>query len=257
MCSTPSTLASITGAAPIRYCEGYAALLRTLCLAKLGSQQQFWVRIEYQTDEPVRLWARPYREGVQIKQTMTNASSAYTASGQALAWFALLEPGDVDEVRIVAGGEHPYREWEVARRHVTLRWTDQRMAEGVRPQWVTDLLQAEQTRQREDAQRRASTPASVAEVGLFSGFMLFILALLLAGLDVPIWAALKWRGGWRIAAAIPAAVMLFIVLRIVFDTARDPTSHNLWPFAILQFGTGALLVIGVLRWARRRWGPQS
>lgn len=39
--------------------------------ASLGSQQQFWVRIEYQTDEPVRLWARPYREGVQIKQTMT------------------------------------------------------------------------------------------------------------------------------------------------------------------------------------------
>lgn len=122
---------------------------------------------------------------------------------------------------------------------------------------MTELLQVEQTRQREDAQRRASIPASAADVGFFSGFMLFILALLLAGLGVPIWAALKWRGGWRIAAAIPAAVMLFIVLRIAFDTTRDATSHNLWPFEILQFGTGALLVIGVLRWARRRLGPST
>ena len=34
--------------------------------ASVGLQQQVWVLIEYQTDEPVRLWARPYRNGVQV-----------------------------------------------------------------------------------------------------------------------------------------------------------------------------------------------
>lgn len=53
-----------------------------------------------------------------------------------------------------------------------------------------------------------------------------------AGPDRPRLAApglWRWRGGWRIAAA-PAMVMSFVVLRIVVDTARDPTSRNLWPF---------------------------
>jgi hypothetical protein len=61
----------------------------------------------------------------------------------------------------------------------------------------------------------------------------------------------KWRGGWRVAAAIPAGVVLFVVLRIVVDTARDPTSHNLWPFEILMVGGGALVTIGALKLARR------
>jgi hypothetical protein len=32
-----------------------------------------------------------------------------------------------------------------------------------------------------------------------------------------------------LAAAVPAAVMA----RVVVDTARDPTSHNLWPFEVV------------------------
>jgi hypothetical protein len=45
--------------------------------------------------------------------------------------------------------------------------------------------------------------------------------------------------------------VLFVVLRIVIDTAGDPTSHNLWPFEVLMAGTGALLAIGVLKLLRR------
>jgi hypothetical protein len=81
--------------------------------------------------------------------------------------------------------------------------------------------------------------------------MLLMAALGLAGIGVPLWSVWKWRGGWRIAAAVPAAAVVFVVLRIVIDTARDPTSHNLWPFEILMAGTGALLCIGVLALVRR------
>ena len=225
--------------------------------ASLGTQEQFWVRIEYQTDEPISLWARPYRNGVQVRKAMSNASSTYSGSGQALGWFALIEPGEVDEVRILAGGGKPYREWEVARRPVNLRWTGQASADVSRAQWVPELLKMEQTRNREAAQRRANEPVSIGEISLFNGFMLIVVTLFLAGVCIPIWTAWKWRGGWRLAAAIPAAIMLFVVMRIVVDTARDPTSHNLWPFEILQFGIGAVLVIGVLRWARRIVGAEA
>jgi hypothetical protein len=56
---------------------------------------------------------------------------------------------------------------------------------------------------------------------------------------------------------VPAAVIGFVVLRIVVDTSRDPTSHNLWPFEILQFGVVALVIIGILKVARRFMGVQS
>lgn len=30
--------------------------------------------------------------------------------------------------------------------------------------------------------------------------------------------------------------MAFVLLRLQIDTARDPTSHNLWPFEIVMWG---------------------
>jgi hypothetical protein len=83
------------------------------------------------------------------------------------------------------------------------------------------------------------------------------LALLIAGIAVPLWSVWKWRGAWRIAAAVPACAVLFVVLRIVVDTARDPTSHNLWPFELLQVGIVALLIVGVLKLARKFSGAQG
>jgi hypothetical protein len=220
--------------------------------ATLDRNQSFWVRIEYQADEPIRLWARPFRNGTPVETAMSNTSSAYTGAGEALAWFALTQSGDVDEVRIVAGGDKPYREWVIARYPVELHWTAAgSAAPDSRPRWVEDLLALDKQRRDEGARQRAAEPVSAGEVSLFNGFMLVILALALAGIVVPVWSAWRWRGRWRLAAAVPAAVLGFVILRIVIDTARDPTSHNLWPFEIVMFGAAALAWIAVLKTARK------
>ncbi|HQX25693.1 MAG TPA: hypothetical protein PLI00_14285 [Pseudomonadota bacterium] len=65
---------------------------------------------------------------------------------------------------------------------------------------------------------------------------------------------LRWRGGWRIAAAVPAIMMAFVVLRIVIGVARDPTSHNLWPFEILMAGAMSAGVTGLLAVVRKLTG---
>jgi hypothetical protein len=224
--------------------------------ASLGHQESFWVRIEYNTDEAISLWARPYRNGTQVKEAMSNASLTYTGSGEALGWFALIERGDVDEVRVFAGGGKPFREWELARHSVRLRWTDGRPSAVPQTPWVTELLAMEKARYHEDAQRRASEPVPIGDLALFNGFMLAVLALFIASVSVPLWSVWKWHGGWRVAATMPVAIILFVVLRIVIDTTRDPTSHNLWPFEILQFGVVALLIVGGLKLARRLLGVQ-
>jgi hypothetical protein len=219
--------------------------------AVLGRQESFWVRIGYNSDEAITLWARPYRDGVQVKKAISNGSSSYTGSGEALGWFALTEPGDVDEVRIFAGGGKPYREWELARHSVRLSWTNETATANPPEPWVTDLLAIEKAQQAQAAQRRANEPTSVASTAFLSGFMLAVLAMFIASIGAPLWSIWKWQGGWRIAAAVPAALIVFVVLRIIIDTAHDPTSHNLWPFEILEFGIVALVIVGALALARR------
>ena len=244
---------------PTARADSSARILETqpAAAATLGHQEYLWVRIEYTSDEPISLWARPYRNGNEVQEAMSNTSLSYVGSGQALGWFALIESGDVDEIRIRAGGGKPYREWELTRQPVQLRWTDAAPSAEPRAQWVEDLLATEKARRAQDAQRRANEPVTTGATALFSGFMLLVLSLLIAGIGVPLWSVWRWRGGWRIAAAVPACVMLFVVLRIIVDTARDPTSHNLWPFEVLQFGIAALLIIGVLKLVRRFMDVQA
>ena len=103
-----------------------------------------------------------------------------------------------------------------------LRWTDEKLSAEPQAPWVADLLAIEKARYQEDAQRRAAEPVSAGELAIFNGFMPAVLALLIVGIGVPPWSVWKWHGGWRIAAT----VILFVVLRIVIDTAHDPTSHN-------------------------------
>ena len=104
---------------------------------------------------------------------------------------------------------------------------------------------------RAEYEKRMSEPVTTGDRVFFSGFMLAMLALLVGSLALPAWGLWRWRGGWRAAAAVPIAAMSFVVLRIVFDTARDPTSHNLWPFEILMWGGASVAFIVVLKYARR------
>lgn len=45
--------------------------------------------------------------------------------------------------------------------------------------------------------------------------------------------------------------MGFVLLGIAADAARDPSSHNPWPFESLMFGLPCLAVIAGLALARR------
>lgn len=55
-------------------------------------------------------------------------------------------------------------------------------------------------------------------------------------------AARRAGAGWRWGLVLPALVLAIPVSRIAWDVARDPTSHNLWPFELALWLPGALLV---------------
>jgi hypothetical protein len=124
---------------------------------------------------------------------------------------------------------------------------------GARAQapWVDPMLAQERALQTEAYQNRMSEPLTAGDRVFMSGFMAAVLGVLLGGVAAPLWAMWKWRGGWRMAAALPAALLAFVIARILIGTTIDPKSHNLWPFEILLFGAASLAIMAALAIARR------
>ena len=217
----------------------------------LGRNQTFYVRIGYTTDAAVKIWARPFFQGREVNAG-SNPSRTYSGNGEALGWFFLMEPGAmVDEVRITAGDGSRDGTHLVATYPVRISASDRPAESTNEPAWLTTLKQEDERAHREAIEKERNTPVSAGDELLFGGFMLTVLALGCAGVAAPIWAIRRWHGGWRVAAAVPAVMTGFVVARIVLGTASDPTSHNLWPFEILQVAVLSLVVIGVLVAARK------
>lgn len=217
----------------------------------LPRNENFYVRLRYVTDMPVSIWARPYFQGREVNAG-SNPSRTYTGTGDALGWFFLMQPGDqVDEIRITAGdGSHDGTRL-VATHRVHVVGGTQPMEARTEPDWVVELNREDKAAQQVDYERRMNTPTTAGDLVLFNGFMLTVLALGVFAFGAPAWALWRWRGGWRIAAAIPAVMMAFVVVRIGFGVSRDPTSHNLWPFEILQVGALSVVIMAALFAARR------
>ena len=221
----------------------------------LGSGQTFYMRIVYSTDTPVRIWARPYFEGREVNAG-SNPSRVHEGKGEALVWFFFLgEPGEqVDEIRISAGDGSQAGTHEVKRLPVSITAGTERAQAKAEPAWLAQLKAEEERLQREDYERRMSEPLSAGDRAFAAGFMLAVLAIGIGGIALPIRAMRRWQGRWRLAAALPAAWIGLVVLRIVLGTALDPTSHNLWPFEILQASVVSLVLIGAMTAGRRFLG---
>jgi len=221
----------------------------------LGSNQTFHLHLRYQTDQPVQIWARPYFRGKAV-HAGSNPSRVYPAgSGEAIGWFFLFKPGtEVDEVRIAAGDGSLKGTPVVATYPLKVTGGDQPIGAQSTPDWVARLKALDAAAQKADYERRMNAPVSAGDKMLFSGFMLGMLVVGVLGFVAPACGLWRWRGGWRIAAAVPAVLMGFVVLRIVHGTLFDPTSHNLWPFEILLAGALSLVIMIVVVGVRKFTG---
>jgi len=218
----------------------------------LGSGQTFYMRVGYSTDTPVRIWARPYFAGREVNAG-SNPSRLYAGEGEALAWFFFLgEPGQqVDEIRISAGDGSTAGTEVLLRLPVRITAGTRPATEAAEPAWLTRLKAEDERRQREDYERRMSEPISAGDGVLVAGFMLAVVAIGIGGIALPVRAMRRWQGGLRLAAALPLLWIAVVAFGIVVGTALDPTSHNLWPFEILQAGAVSLVLIGLMALAKR------
>jgi hypothetical protein len=220
----------------------------------LSRNQTFYLHLRYTSDKPVQIWARPYFEG-EPAHAGSNPSRIYPAgSGEAMGWFFLDPDARVDEVRISAGDGSPNGTHVVASYPVDVTGGDAPTQAGTPPAWVTTLRAADKAAQDAAYREAMNQPVSAGETLFFTVFMLLMAGLGLFGLLAPVWGLWRWRGGWRIAAAAPAGLMGFVVLRILVGTSIDPTSHNLWPFEILMVGAASTVFMIVLMVVRKVTG---
>lgn len=218
----------------------------------LAAHQNFYLRLRYTSDTPTRIWARPFFQGKAVNAGSNTSREYPTGSGEAFGWFFLSTPGvRVDEVRISAGDGSINGTPVVARYPVSVISSNTPATNTPDPEWVSTFLAENEAAQKADYQQRMNTPVSNSDIALFNGFMLTMYALGLLGIGWPAWALWRWRNYWRLAAAIPGVIVAFVVLRIIIDTARDSTSHNLWPFEIVIWCGLSSLWMLMLSFVRR------
>ena len=217
----------------------------------LARNQKFSLRLAYWADAPVGIWIQPYYRGQRVAAG-TSPSVRHSGKGETIAWFFFMRPGEqVDEIRITAGDGAPGRTPVVATHRVHVIAGDASQSVGVAPAWVGELGERARAAQRQALEAQQRQPAGAWDMALFAGFMLAVVALGVVGFATPVWMLARWRGLWRAGAAAIVAVMAFVVLRIVFDVVRDPTSHNLWPFEILMAGALSVVACAILMLLRR------
>ena len=102
--------------------------------------------------------------------------------------------------------------------------------------------------------------ASAFMMILTAAAVLAAAALFLGAIAVVVVCLYRWRGWWRLTAALPLVALAAWAVVIVVSVLRDPTSHNLWPMELVLWGAGGLAYLGIValtkRWLRHPRSPQ-
>jgi hypothetical protein len=208
--------------------------------ATLHNGNHVYVRIRYDSRVPFRIHVQPSAGGSAARRArMPGEPLIQPGQGEVVAWFALPGAGSVDSVRASASidsGRGALASQDVA---VGYTWDGQASSTAeTRAAWVDPLL-AEADRRQQAAFQQMETSAQGAGSGgigvvLVGVFGMVALGSLVVCMGWPIWGVVRWRGNWRIAAAVPLAAMALWGLKDAIDLARDPTSHNLLPFEFIE-----------------------
>lgn len=229
--------------------------------AILNANDNVYVHVRYHADVPIRVWVRPFAHG-EPAPAMSNGSPAYPAGdGEAFGWFGFRTVGAVDEIHIQAAPANSGYPTVEAVMPAQFTWDGSVGPRHEPAAWVGPLQHKE-----EEAQKTAYAEYMNRPLGVSGGLALGVFgAALLAALAVcvvwPLWGVLRWAGIWRLFAALPLVAIVVWGVKDWSELSRDPTSHNLLPFELLEAAVPIapyMLVVWLLRRSRRRdEGPSS
>jgi hypothetical protein len=222
---------------------------------RLAGGQNLYVRVAYESDQPLRFQAAGYREGKKHESLATNPSPLYPAGrGEAMVWVFGQPSARIDElrVRVCDDGWKQISEVTVP---VQAAWRA-----GVSPApeapWVAEASAAQQQAIRQALQREmvADRTKSTLLDTLWLGLSAILVPV--AFLSVPGYPLLqlftlwKLRGPARLLSALPLALMLPVYAFCLYALTQD---SNLWPlYAIFASPVAFVITLTVFLVARRK-----
>jgi hypothetical protein len=213
--------------------------------AKLPPRAPLYVRVEYDSNAPVRIQARGRLEGKEVP-AMTNPSPAYPAGkGEAVAWIAFNDAQWIDEVRVTVSDER-WRPLLELNQPMRAEWSP--AAPQVQPAaWATRLSDAQQRAVSESMRQSAERGSSG---GSLVGWLLPLVFLLVPAYPVLQTIALvRLRGTRRRIAALPLLVMLPTYAFCGFALSQ---ASNLWPLWAIFLSPPSAVFVGLALLIRPR-----
>lgn len=220
--------------------------------ATLHSDQDVNVGVDYQSDVPVEILVRAVFDSGASQAVTGGLSRLPPGSGHAYGWFAVRTGwARVTGIRVRMWQLPDHKLLQDTVVPVDFSWDGSNGGSRDTPAWVADYRTADR---QGNAVYRQAYPAPPTPAGarlLSGGVALLALAAALGGLVLPIWGLLRWRGGTRWLAAIPATVLVLVLLNIVIGVSLDPSSHNLWPLEFGLWSAGASVYMLLIMLVRR------
>lgn len=220
--------------------------------ATLAPQQPLYVRVEYQSGQPLRFQAAGYFHGEKRARFSVNPSPVYPAgAGEAVVWFAADAGALVDEIRVLAYDQN-WKLLDTVAWPVTAAWHA-----GVAPAppaaWAKELSDAQQRIVTQDMKRLAENPRGPWATLL--GWLMPLVFLSVPGYPLlQAYAFYRLRGPRRLLSALPLSFMLPTYAYCLYALSRD---SNLWPLFAIFLSPLALLVVWGVLWFNRRNPPAA
>jgi hypothetical protein len=218
---------------------------------RLAPQQALYIRIAYESAQPLRFQAAGYFQGKKHERLMMNPSATYPAGkGEAISWVAGDPGARLDEIRVRVCDAGWKQLFEVAT-PIQAEWHAGIPSAPTAP-WAKTLSDAQQHAVGE-ALKNPPPPSSLIE-RLWVGLATVLVPL--AFLSVPgypilqVYAFFKLRGPARLLSALPLSFMLPVYAFCIYALNKE---SNLWPLsAIFASPVAFIITLAVVIVARRR-----
>lgn len=213
--------------------------------AVLGYWEDFYLRIGYTADRPIRVRAEAFSAGRQVTE-ITSGSPLYAAgTGEAFFWLAYTRAQHVDMLEITATDDRTGSTVAQMSVPVDLTWTGVQSTTHRAPaDWVTRMQAEESRREKAAFAAHMNPPIPWGTSLIFFAVMwsipgYFILQIVL------LW---RLRGGWRKAVAVPVVPMLAVIAYTIFAYLDG---SNIFPLVLIFTAPLALIYLLVIVGVRR------
>ena len=217
----------------------------------LGLDQSWYVHLKYTAAEPVRIYVRPFIHGNAANAMSHGAYLLPAGSGETLGWFAMREPGVVDEYSVSYTPKDSGQTIPLLSVPVKLEWKNGGAMTDAGPEWIARINKQGEAIWKAEM---ANAPKSSPVIGMLIGPVLFGIPVL--AIIFSVMAIKRWQGNWRYAGGLPLGIFGIWAGILIVSVIIDPTSHNLWPFEMMIWAAGTLVYLAVLFVVRKLFaGP--